>query len=242
MNLLKSIIVDDVKLVRKELKLLLKDYPEIKVVGEASNVNQAVRLSRKLKPDVIFLDIQLHGELGFDLLDRENITSKVIFITAYDQYAIRAFEVNALDYLLKPVTRERLSQAIRKLFQDEPKSRGPVDKIDYNDIIYLVINGSLKFIKVSLLKYIIAEGKYSYIVYEDKKKDLISKTLQEWENILPGKYFIRIHRSTIINLEYVESVTTDKNQTHKIFIKNIDKPFIISRRCFVRLKNIFNQL
>jgi len=233
---LKTIIVDDTQLVRNELKSLLNDYAQIDVIGEAADVNEAIQLINMQNPDVIFLDIQLQGETGFDLLEKADISSQIIFITAYDQYAIRAFEVNALDYLLKPINKERLSKAISRLLPNESNFYGPQHKVKYNDVIYVNINGSLKFVKIPLLKCVIAEGKYSYIVYGDSKKDLVSKTLQEWEEILPEKYFVRIHRSTIVNFEHVEKVKRCKNYTHQVYIKGIDEPFIISRRCAVKLK------
>ncbi len=239
MSRLKTIIVDDTKLVRNELKSLLNDYEDIDVVGEAESVDEAIQLINTQKPDVIFLDIQLQGETGFDLLEKADISSQIIFITAYDQYAIRAFEVNALDYLLKPINKERLSKAISRLLPNERTYAGPNNKLNYNDVIYVNINGSLKFVKIPLLKCIIAEGKYSYILYGDCKKNLVSKMLQEWEDILPEKYFIRIHRSTIVNFEHVETVKRNKNYTHQVFINGIDDPFIISRRFAVKLKKYF---
>jgi len=236
LNRLKTIIVDDTLLIRNELKSLLNDYAEIDVIGVAENVDKAIQLIKKHNPDVIFLDIQLQGETGFDLLEKADISSQIIFITAYDQYAIRAFEVNALDYLLKPINKQRLSKAISRLLPNEKTSPGPQNKVKYDDVIYVNINGSLKFVKIPLLKCIIAEGKYSYIVYGDSKRDLVSKTLQEWEEILPEKYFVRIHRSSIVNFEHVETVKRNKNYTHQVYIKGIEEPFDISRRFAVKLK------
>ena len=237
MNQLRTIIVDDTEPIRTELKMLLAGF-QIQVVGEASTVDEAIRLIEDLKPDLIFLDIQLKGETGFDLLEKANISAKIIFITAYDQYAIRAFEVNALDYLLKPISKDRLSKAIARLLPSPQKDvGGPQAMVAYNDVIYVMIDGSLKFIKVALLKCVIAEGKYSYIIYGKGKKELVSKTLHEWEGILPEKYFARIHRSTIVNFEYVEKVKKCKNYTHEVYVSTIDAPFTMSRRYAAKLKH-----
>lgn len=236
MNPLKSIIVDDEWLVREELKTMLAQYPQIEVMGEAANVPQAIELVKEIKPDVIFLDIQMPGASGFDLLDQTDINSKIIFVTAYDQYALKAFEVNALDYLLKPIQKERLAKAVQRLLTTERLTSRAVQKLGYDDIVYVFVNGSLKFIKVSLLKCIIAEGNYSYIYYKDRTKDLVSKTLQQWEEILPDDYFVRIHRSTIVNFEYVEQVKKCRNYTHLVYVRNIEKPFIMSRRYAAKLK------
>jgi two-component system, LytTR family, response regulator len=234
-----AILVDDAPLIRAELKLLLGEYPEIKVIGEASSVDEAVALLKLQKPDVIFLDIQLKGETGFDLLERTDITFKVIFVTAYDQYAIRAFEINALDYLLKPIKKERLFEAVKKLSPQGNEFLGPKETVAFDDVIYLMIHSSFKFIKIKLIKCIIAAGKYSYIYYGDRKnKDLVSKTLLEWENILPSNYFVRIHRSTIINFEHVEKVVKRKNYTHEVYVSGIEAPFIISRRFASKIKRL----
>jgi len=238
MNKLKTMIVDDNWLFREELKKFLHDYPEIELVSEAERISEAIKKIEVIKPHVLFLDIQLAGESGFELFDKTDVTAKTIFITAYDQYAIRAFEVNALDYLLKPIRKERLTRAINKLLASSKNDESYLtdERLEYDDIIYLIIDGSLKFIKVSRLKCIVAERNYSYIIYDGNKKELISKTLSEWEKKLPDKLFVRVHRSTIINFEYVEKVKKRKNYTHEVTIKGIDEPFIISRRYAARLK------
>lgn len=236
MHSLKSIIVDDEWLVREELKTLLADYPEIELVGEAANVPQAVDLVKASTPDVIFLDIQMPGATGFDLLEHTDITSKIIFITAYDQYALKAFEVNALDYLLKPIQKDRLAKTIERLLSDETSISRAGQKLRYDDVVYVLVNGSLKFIKLSLLRCIIAEGNYSFIYYKDRNKDLVAKTLQDWEDLLPDDYFVRIHRSTIVNFEYVEQVKKCRNYTHLVYVRGIEKPFVMSRRYAARLR------
>ncbi|MCG3118013.1 MAG: Transcriptional regulatory protein BtsR [bacterium] len=238
MPLLKTLIVDDEWLVRSELKMMLADYPEITVVGEAANVAQAIPLIQQTRPAVIFLDIQMPGATGFDLLEQADIAAKIIFITAYDKYAIRAFEVNALDYLLKPISKERLAKAIQRLGTNEPAHPAEKKKAGYDDAIYVIINGALKFIKLSLLKCISAEGNYSYIYYAGKPRVLVSKTLQEWEELLPEKYFVRIHRSTIVNFTYVEKVKKLKSYSQEVFVQGVEKPFIMSRRYAFKLKHL----
>jgi two-component system LytT family response regulator len=238
MQSFRTIIVDDEWLVRSELKTMLADYPEIALVGEAATVAQAVPLIEHSHPEVIFLDIQMPGATGFDLLDQTNVTAKIIFITAYDKYALRAFEVNALDYLLKPISKDRLSKAIKKLGTNEPARAMESKKASYDDVIYVIVNGSLKFVKLSLLKCITAEGNYSYVFYADKPRALVAKTLQEWEDLLPEKHFVRIHRSTIVNFSCVEKVIKHKNYTHEVFVGGIEKPFIMSRRHAAKLKNL----
>ncbi|MCL4707638.1 LytTR family DNA-binding domain-containing protein [bacterium] len=235
---LKTLIVDDEWLVRSELKTMLAGYPEITLIGEAANVAQAIPLIQKNPPDVIFLDIQMPGASGFDLLDQIDTAARIIFITAYDKYALRAFEVNALDYLLKPISKERLAKAVKKLGSNELGSAQPHKKAAYDDVLYVIVNGALKFIKLPLLKCITAEGNYSYIFYADKPRALVSKTLQDWEDLLPEKQFVRIHRSAIVNFEYVEQVRKCKNYTQEVFVKGIEKPFMMSRRYASKLKHL----
>lgn len=236
MALLRAIIVDDEWLVRHELKTLLQEHPEIEIVGEAFDVNQAAQLINHEKPDVLFLDIEMPGKSGFDLLKECDICCTVVFVTAYNQYAIRAFEVNALDYLLKPIQKDRLAVTVRRLLSED-QSKLQTTKALYDDVIYVMINGSFKFLKLSQLKCITAEGNYSYIYYNQDKKDLVSKTLLDWEQILPEKYFIRIHRSTIVNFEYVKRIKKCSNHTHDVYIQNIEQPFHMSRRYAVKLKD-----
>lgn len=238
MQTLQAIIVDDEWLVRSELKMMLASHPEIVVIGEAGSVAQAIPLIQKNSPDVIFLDIQLPGASGFDLLDQVETGARIIFITAYDKYALRAFEVNALDYLLKPISTERLAKAIKRLGSNEPPTPQPGKRVAYDDVIYVIVNGALKFIKLSLLKCLTAEGNYSYLYYADKPRALVSKTLQEWEDLLPEKHFVRIHRSAIVNFDYVEQVKKCKNYTQEVFIHGLATPFIMSRRYASKLKHL----
>ncbi|MGH7491101.1 MAG: LytR/AlgR family response regulator transcription factor [bacterium] len=238
MQSFKTLVVDDEWLVRSELKIMLAGYPEIVLVGEAANVAQAIPLIAATRPEVIFLDVQMPGASGFDLLEHVDVSAKIIFITAYDKYAIRAFEVNALDYLLKPISKERLAKAIKKLGMNDAVHTAQSKKAGYDDVIYLIVNGALKFIKLSMLKCITAEGNYSYLYYADKPRALVSKTLQDWEDILPEQHFVRIHRSAIVNFEFVEKVRKCKNYTQEVYVRGIEKPFMMSRRYAAKLKHL----
>ncbi len=239
-NKLKAIIVDDEWLVRSELRVMLDEFSELEIVGEAANVAQAIPLIQEIKPDVIFLDIQMPGASGFDLIEMNPIDAEIIFITAYDKYAIQAFEVNALDYLLKPISRERLAHAVSRLKTGPAPAEWKPKKVTYQDVIYVLADGSLKFIKLSLLKALTAAGNYSYMIYGDKPKALVSKTLQEWEDMLPEKYFVRIHRSTIINFEFVEKVKKCENYSHEVYLRDIEKPFTMSRRYAAKLRTLYS--
>lgn len=236
-TLFKSIIVDDEELAREDLKALLKDFSEIEIIGEAGTVDEAKELINKTEPDLIFLDIQMPGKSGFDLLQDIQINSKIIFITAYDEYAIRAFEVNAKDYLLKPVNKERLSVAIERIKTEKENEDVVQSKLEYNDRIFLMVNNHYQFVKIGSIIKITSAGNYSEIYTSNKIKGLVLKSLKDWETRLPGKYFVRIHRNAIINLEYVAHVEAWFNYSYKVFLNEVDEPLVISRRYAAKLKD-----
>jgi two-component system LytT family response regulator len=231
------LIIDDERLARKDLLALLESFENIKVVGEADDVPSAIKAIEKLKPDVIFLDIQMPGESGFDLLEKVQIKAKVIFVTAFDEYAIRAFEVNALDYLLKPVNPERLKKALERLDAEENYQTVGVRKLGYEDRLFLMVGSHFKFLKVNSLVCISAAGDYSEILTGDGNKGLTIKSMKEWEARLPEQYFVRIHRSTIINMDYIDRVEEWFNYSFRVYLKGIKDPVVMSRRYAANLKN-----
>jgi two-component system LytT family response regulator len=235
----KAIIIDDERLARKEMRGLLSEFDEISVAGEAENLTEAIYLIEKEKPNVVFLDIQLSGENGFDLLEKIERSFKLVFVTAFDAYAIRAFEVNALDYLLKPVNPERLAKAIERL-SEENETKNDFRPLEFDDRIFLEPGARSVFLKVSDISHINAAGDYSQIWTIDKKKFLVEKPLREWEERLPDKHFLRIHRQTIVNLEEIEHIESWFNRTFRIRLKNYRENFPVSRRYSVKLKNRFN--
>jgi len=234
-----AILVDDERLARKELRSMLAEHEIIDVAGEAETVAQAAELVHAKNPDVIFLDIQLPGETGFDLLEKITFACKIIFVTAFDAYAIRAFEVNALDYLLKPINPARLAQAIERLTNHESAPVRPVRDLEYEDRLFIEVDERSRLLKVSDIIAISAMGDYSQIFSCDGQKSLVLKSLKDWEDRLPAKHFARIHRSTIINLEYVERVESWFNRSYRIHIRQLPEPLVMSRRYAARFKTTF---
>jgi len=232
----KALIVDDERLARKDLISLLSEHNTIDVVGEAEDVPSAITAIEQLKPDVIFLDIQMPGESGFDLLNKVKIKAKVIFVTAFDEFAIRAFEVNALDYLLKPVNTDRLTQSIERLELDFQPDLSDKRKLNYDDRLFLMVDNQMKFIKLKKILCIFSAGDYSEILTIDSNKGLTLKSMREWEIRLPERYFCRIHRSTIINMEYIDRVEEWFNYSFRVYLKGIEKPYVMSRRYASKLK------
>ncbi len=233
---LKAIIVDDERLARRELRSLLSHHPRIKIINEANSVRRAAELIAEAKPDVVFLDIQMPGESGFDLFEMTDADFDVIFVTAFDQYAIRAFEVNALDYLLKPIAPRRLAQAIEKLSEKKTSHHDSSKKLEYDDHIFLSLDDRFRFIKVSAIRCITAQGDYTEIHTTVDKRSLALKPLREWEERLPEKHFVRIHRSTIVNFEHIEKIEKWFNNSYIVHIAGISDPFVLSRRYAARLK------
>lgn len=237
MDEVKAIIIDDERLARSNMRNLLAPFPYIKIVGEAASCGQALELIKIYNPELIFLDIQLRGENGFDLLDSINKNIKVIFVTAFDEYAIRAFEINALDYLLKPVNPERLNSSLKRLFDKGNNRKNDLRQFDYSDSIYVKIsNFSSKFIKISNISFIEPAGNYSKIVSSDGRYCLVQRTMKEWEEELPGRFFMRIHRSAIINIEHIDRIEVVSGNQHRVFLKSIETPLGISRRYVKKIR------
>jgi two-component system LytT family response regulator len=239
MTNLKAIIVDDERLARVNLKKLLEPHPEIEIVGEASSCESAVELINLYKPLLVFLDIQLSGETGFDLLELIDNSIKIVFVTAYDEYAIRAFEVNAIDYLLKPVNPERLKISIERVIKKENNQKSPAKNYEYSDNVYVRLNNyASRFIKISSITCIEPVGNYSKIVTIEGKHCLVLKTLKQWQEELPDNNFVRIHRSSIVNIEHVDHIEKKSNTRHMAFLKNKPEPLEVSRRYVKKLKSL----
>lgn len=234
----KAIIIDDERLARKEMRRLLAEFDEVAVVGEAEDLTGACSLIDTEKPDIVFLDIQLSGESGFDLLERTDQDFNLIFVTAFDAYAVRAFEVNAIDYLLKPVNPERLAKALERLAEDAAPVK-PFKPLEFDDRIFIELGRRSLFLKVCDISHIIAAGDYSEAFAVDGRKFLVEKPLREWEERLPEKYFLRIHRQAIVNLEQVEHLEPWFNRTFQVRLKTSKEPLAVSRRYAVKLKNRF---
>jgi len=241
MKRISALIVDDERPARKELLLLLKAFPDVEVIGESDTIHGAVEIIKSKKPGVVFLDIQLAGENGFELLEKVSGDFRVIFVTAYDEYAIRAFEVNATDYLLKPVDPKRLEMSIERISGNPHNLQSPGKSFEYTDLIYVRLsNNSSKFIRLNSVIAIISLGNYSKLVSSDGNTYLVLKTLKQWEEELPRNHFIRIHRSSIVNLEYIQKIERHSGNGHRVQMKDMAGALEVSRSCVSKLKSIGN--
>lgn len=239
-----AIIVDDERLARRELTQLLEEghAEEIRVVGQAATVQAANTLAQLHDPDVVFLDIHLAGESGFDLLPLLDRTVTVIFVTAFDRYAIRAFEVNALDYLLKPVAPKRLAATIARLGRSATAERAAhgspsAPPLTSDDRLFIRLGERMTFLHVRDIVAILAAGDYSDLLLADGRSERLRKPLRVWAERLPEQDFVRIHRSTMVNLRYVERVEEWSHRTYKVYLRGLAEPLQMSRRCGARLRS-----
>ncbi len=236
---IRTIIIDDERLARTELKKLLQDFPEIEIIDEAGNASSAIEKINYHQPDLIFLDIQMPGKTGFDMLAELETVPVVIFTTAYDEYAFRAFEVNALDYLLKPIDKKRLEEAIKKLNipdYKEEKSTDINDKdiLTENSLVFVKDGDRCWFIKLSEISLFESVGNYAKVHFGNNKP-LILKSLNALEERLDPKVFFRTNRKNIVNLRMVEKVESYFNNGLLLELKNGDK-IEVSRRQTVKFK------
>lgn len=207
---MKSLIIDDERLARQELKKLLQKYSEIEILDECSNAVEALEKIPALNPDLIFLDIQMPEMNGFQLLEKLEHVPRVVFVTAYDEYALQAFDYNALDYLLKPVQPERLDDTIKKILQEKNissnfKTNQEGNYLTEENQVFLKDGDKCWFVKLSDIRLFESEGNYVR-VYFHNFKPLILKSLNNLEERLHPQQFFRASRKHIINLKWIESV------------------------------------
>jgi len=243
---MRALVIDDERLARKELINLLSQHETVEVVGEAINVDDAKDKIEKLNPDVIFLDIQMPEKTGFDLLEELDLVPHVIFTTAYDEYAIKAFQVNALDYLLKPIEPERLAEAIKRLQtkiidqqrEESQESPGSGKKLSLQDQVFVKDGDRCWFVKLINVRLFESDGNYIK-VYFDNHKPMIHKSLNALDERLDEKSFFRASRKHIINLSWVEGIEPWFNGGLVVTLKGGDR-IEVSRRQAARFKDMMS--
>ena len=242
--MIRAIIIDDERLARNELKKLLADFPEIEVVAEAANANEGIEKIDTLAPELIFLDIQMPGKTGFDMLAEMDRAPNVIFTTAYDEYALKAFEVNALDYLLKPIEPKRLADAIQKLQGNDDRDDQQVNLnvnrsvLQENDQVFVKDGERCWFVKLIDIRLFESVGNYAK-VYFGTNKPLILKSLNSLEERLDEKIFFRANRKHIVNLRLIEKVEPYFNGGLLLELKGGEK-IEVCRRQTVKFKEMMS--
>jgi len=236
---MKAIIIDDERLARQELKNLLSEYKDIEVIAECADATQAKGKIIELKPDIVFCDINMPGKSGLDLAEEISGTIDIVFVTAHLEHAIKAFEVNAFDYLTKPVQKDRLSETIKKLTIKETANR--VDNntpLTEKDTVFIKDGEKCWLVKLSDIRLFESEGNYVRVYFENFKP-LILRSLNSLETRLNEKQFFRASRKHMVNLSYVSSIETWFNGGLNLKLKD-GKEIEISRRQAVRLKDMMS--
>ena len=241
--LIKAIIIDDERLARNELKKMLQDHPEIAVVEEAANADEGIEKIESFNPDLIFLDIQMPGKTGFDLLAQLERAPKVIFTTAYDEYAFKAFEVNALDYLLKPIEPRRLSDAIQKVQVELEKEKlglnmSNKEPLTDADQVFVKDGERCWFVKLSEVRLFESVGNYAKVFF-GTNKPLVLKSLNSLEERLDERTFFRANRKHIINVKWIEKIEPYFNGGLLVELKGGEK-IEVSRRQTVKFKEMMS--
>ena len=244
---MRAIIIDDERLARNELKRLLENFPSIEVIGEASNTDEASQLIEELQPDVAFLDIQMPGKTGFEWLEEwDGFLPEIIFTTAFDEYALKAFEVNALDYVLKPIELARLSDSIQKLesrFKRTVSAEKTVSAshvLGGNDQIFVKDGEKCWFVRLDRVRLCESMGNYVRLFFDDQKP-LVLKSLNSLEERLDPKLFFRCNRKHIVNLNFIDKIEPWFSGGLQVTLKGEKAEKIeISRRQSIRFKELLS--
>lgn len=256
--LIRAVLVDDEPPARERLATLLAAHPNVRVIGEAGDVPEAARLCAEQLPDLIFLDIQLPRASGFELLPLLTTNPRIIFVTAFDRFAVRAFEVNALDYLLKPVHPDRLAMALERIERIERVEEGEAGEVsevseagelgeaeDYSseaacllesDMVRLQEDRKLRVVPITMISYIEAEGNFTRVYLAAGPPAFVRRSLAVWNRILPPSLFVRIERSMIIRLAAVQQLRYDSREKAVIELEGRAHPLELRRRAALRLR------
>lgn len=239
---MRALIVDDERLARKELIKLLEEHPIIEVVGEAVNADEAFQMTNELNPDLLFLDIQMPDKTGFQLLEMLDAVPLVVFTTAYDEFALKAFEVNALDYLLKPIQADRLAETIAKVLEKEKNKVSSVKsddkKLGLNDQVFVKDGDRCWFVSLANVRLFESDGNYIK-VYFDSNRPMIHKSLNALDEKLDERAFFRASRKHIINLSWVEGIEPWFNGGLMVKLRGGEK-VEVSRRQAAKFKDMMS--
>lgn len=244
---MRALIIDDEPLAIQIIKEYISELPEIEIIGECSNGFDGLKAINDLKPDMVFLDIQMPKLTGFEMLELVDDPPLIIFATAYEEYALKAFEKNAVDYLLKPFSKSRFDQAVKKLLKQFEEIK--TTEINYNslleninsakerlDRIVVKESGKIMIVPVSEVYYL--EAADDYVVISTVNKEYVkNSTMRFYDDKLPSDCFVRIHRSCIININFIKEIQAYNKETHSVIMKN-GKSLKTSRQGSAELKKV----
>jgi len=232
---IKVALLDDEALAIEELKAMLRAYDFVEVVATYTNPEEALEKLGDMDVDLVFLDIQMPGMSGFEWLEKLDHAPEVIFVTAYDQFALRAFEVSALDYILKPVNKERLSEALERVKKRLRPESNEENKLTIEKRIFIKDGEQCFFVPLAEIFLLESVGNYVRVYYQDKKP-LLHKSLNYMEEKLPAEFFFRTNRQHIINVTFIANISPYFNSTLQVELKNGMKSDI-SQRQSVKFKD-----
>ncbi|VUD68065.1 Transcriptional regulatory protein YehT [Thalassocella blandensis] len=235
---MRAIIVEDSRLARQGLKKQLLEHPVVEVVGEAENADDAIEIIQHHNPDVLFLDIHMPGKDGFEMLLDLPYCPRIIFTTAYMEYAIRSFDFNTVDYLLKPIRPERLAVAIEKLMVSQDKAVFNEDKLNEDSQIFVKDGDDSFLIEIAQIRYFESCGNYTKVYFADDAP-LIYKSLSKIERRLPEAMFFRVSRQQLINLKWVDRVEEGISGGYNLTLKTGEE-IQVSRNHSSRLRSLYS--
>jgi two-component system, LytTR family, response regulator len=236
---LRTLLIDDEPAARRDLRQLLAAHPEVSVVGEAATLDAGRELLTRETYDLVFLDVQLLGGTGFDLVPHVATHARVVFVSAFDKFALRAFEVNALDYLQKPVRTARLAESLRRAADVRPEPAGsesaaPVLRDD--DLVHVKTGpGRARFLRVAEIVAIASQDNYTELNLTNGERLLVRQTLAAWEQRLPATHFLRVHRQTIANLQFIRGYTHEDEEVSLLHVEFLQEPVRARRHLWPEL-------
>ncbi len=236
MKRIKTVIVEDSRLARNELKELIKNHPEIEMVGEAENVDDGVVLIEEVKPDLLLLDINMPEKDGFELLEMLDEVPITVFTTAYDEYAIKSFEYNALDYLLKPINEKRFALAVEKVKDNLGKSNSEAvpdkERLTGSSQIFIKDGEKCWLVKIGEISHLEIVGNYTRVFFQDERP-MLYKSLNQIEEKLPENYFFRANRQQIINTNFIQDLVPWFNGKLKLTMHNGEEVEVSRRQSYL---------
>ncbi|MBA3849293.1 MAG: DNA-binding response regulator [Opitutus sp.] len=236
---MRALIIDDEAPARSALRALLREHPSVVLAGEADTLDSAVRRLAAADYDLVFLDVQLRGGTGFDLVPHVRPEARIVFVTAFDHFAARAFEVNALDYLVKPVRPQRLAAALRRVVAPpaETPASAPAATLAPDDLVYLKTgNGASRFVRLADIAAIESDENYSIAHLDGGTRLFVRRTMKAWEDSLPPAQFVRVHRSTIVNLARYRGADRVSSETTLLRLAGLPEPVRASFRYLPELR------
>ncbi|MEL6483519.1 MAG: LytTR family DNA-binding domain-containing protein [Bacteroidota bacterium] len=231
---IRVVIVEDSRLARKELIELLKAHPELELVGEAENVDAGYELIQSEKPDLLLLDINMPEKDGFQLLEMLDEVPITIFTTAFDEYAIKSFEYNALDYLLKPVNSKRFETALEKVRakMQAKSASAPQERLQPTSQIFIKDGEACWLVRIGEISHFEIVGNYTRVFFEDKRP-LLYKSLNQIEEKLPNDLFFRVSRQQIVNTNFIQDIIPWFNGKLKLKMKNGEEVEVSRRQSYI---------